>query len=106
EKRYQNCHEFLENLRNFRNVTADNPRTTVPSLANRNVQPNATVAMNPGLRGLTAENPQMTPGRRGADNFAEPYAVNASPMQTPMLRRTDQIPPYEPPKEKSIVWTV
>jgi eukaryotic-like serine/threonine-protein kinase len=106
EDRYQSCHEFLENLRNFRNVTADNPRTTVPSLANRNVQPNATVAMNPGLRGLTAENPQMTPGRRGADNFAEPYAVNASPMQTPMLRRTDQIPPYEPPKEKSIVWTV
>ncbi len=60
--------------------------------------------MNPGLRGLTAENPQMTPGRRGADSFAEPY--NANPMQTPVLRRTDHIPPYEPPKEKSIVWTV
>jgi Tfp pilus assembly protein PilV len=27
-------------------------------------------------------------------------------MQTPPLRRTDQIPVYEPPKEKSIVWTV
>src|SRR5580704_12511687 len=105
EDRYQSCHEFLENLRNYRNSAAEaNPRATVPSLANRNAQPNATVAMNPGLRGLTAENPQMTPGRRGADSFAEPY--NASPMQTPVLRRTDHIPPYEPPKEKSIVWTV
>src|SRR3984957_13890702 len=79
EARYQSCHEFLEDLRNYRNVAAEgNPRATVPSLANRSAQPNATVAMNPGLRGLTAENPQMTPSRRGADSFAEPY--NANPM--------------------------
>jgi serine/threonine protein kinase len=107
EDRYQNCHEFLEDLRNFRSVAAEaNPRTTVPSLANRNAAPTGTVAMNPGLRGLTAENPQMTPGRRGADQLADPYAANANPMQTPVLRRTDQIPAYEPPQEKSIVWTV
>jgi serine/threonine protein kinase len=104
EERYQNCHEFLEDLRNYRNITSEGPRTTVASLSNRNTLPNATVAMNPGLRGLTAENPQMTPGRRAADQFAEPYA--ASPVQTPMLRRTDHIPPYEPPQEKNIVWTV
>jgi serine/threonine protein kinase len=106
EDRYQSCHEFLEDLRNYRNIANEgNPRPTIPSLANRNAQPNATVAMNPGLRGITSENPQMTPGRRGAnDGFAEPY--NANPMQTPPLRRTDQIPVYEPPKEKSIVWTV
>src|SRR5580692_7337346 len=87
EDRYQSCHEFLEDLRNYRNVAAEgNPRATIPSLANRNAQPNATVAMNPGLRGITSENPQMTPGRRGAsDGFAEPY--NANPMQTPPLRR-------------------
>jgi serine/threonine protein kinase len=106
EDRYQSCHEFLEDLRNYRNIANEaNPRATIASLANRNAQPNATVAMNPGLRGITSENPQMTPGRRGAsDGFAEPY--NANPMQTPPLRRTDQIPVYEPPKEKSIVWTV
>ena len=107
EDRYQSCHEFLEDLRNYRNVAAEgNPRATVPSLANRNAQPNATVAMNPGLRGMAAENPQMTPGRRVAETFADPFAANASPMQTPLLRRTDHIPPYEPPEEKSIVWTV
>jgi serine/threonine protein kinase len=106
EDRYQSCHEFLEDLRNYRNIANEgNPRATIASLTNRNAQPNATVAMNPGLRGITAENPHMTPGRRGAsDGFAEPY--NANPMQTPPLRRTDQIPVYEPPKEKSIVWTV
>ena len=27
-------------------------------------------------------------------------------MQTPVLRHTDRIPAYEPPEEKSIVWTV
>src|SRR5579863_4664953 len=105
EDRYQSCHEFLEDLRNYRNLANEaNPRAAVPSLANRNAQPNATVAMNPGLRGLTAENPHMTPGRRASDGLAEPYA--ASPLQTPALRRTDQIPAYEPPEEKSIVWTV
>src|ERR1700751_4380502 len=42
EDRYQSCHEFLENLRNYRNTAADaNSRATVPSLANRNAQPNA-----------------------------------------------------------------
>ncbi|HEY2823369.1 MAG TPA: protein kinase [Candidatus Acidoferrum sp.] len=109
EDRYQSCHEFLEDLRNYRSISSEaNSRATVASLGNRNAAPNATVAINPGLRGLTAENPQMTPGRtpgrRSTDNFAEPF--NASPMQTPVLRRTDHIPPYEPPKEKSIVWTV
>src|ERR1700722_14599635 len=104
EERYQNCHEFLEDLRNYRNVTPEGPRTTVASLSNRMAAPNATVAMNPGLRGLTAENPHMTPARRGADGFAEPYTGH--PSQTPVLRHTDQIPAYEPPEEKSIVWTV
>jgi serine/threonine protein kinase len=109
EDRYQSCHEFLEDLRNYRSISSEaNSRATVGSLGNRNAAPNATVAMNPGLRGLTAENPHMTPsrtpGRRSTDNFAEPF--NASPMQTPVLRRTDHIPPYEPPQEKNIVWTV
>jgi eukaryotic-like serine/threonine-protein kinase len=107
EDRYQSCHEFLEDLRNYRNVAAEgNPRATVPSLANRNAQPNATVAMNPGLRGMAAENPQMTPSRGVAETFADPFAASANPTQTPLLRRTDHIPPYEPPEEKSIVWTV
>ena len=107
EDRYQSCYDFLEDLRNYRSLANEgNPRVTVPSLANRHSQPNATVAMNPGLRGLTAENPQVTPGRRAAETFPDPYAAVASPMQTPLIRRTDQIPAYEPPKEKSIVWTV
>jgi eukaryotic-like serine/threonine-protein kinase len=108
EDRYQSCHEFLEDLRNFRSISSEaSSRTTVPSLGNRNAVPNATVAINPGLRGLTADphmTPGRTPGRRSTDAFAEP--LNASPLQTPLLRRTDHIPPYEPPEEKSIVWTV
>ena len=64
EDRYQSCHEFLEDLRNYRNLSEGSARTTVPSLGNRNAAPNATVAMNPGLRGLAADNPHMTPGRR------------------------------------------
>ncbi|HEX3120501.1 MAG TPA: protein kinase, partial [Candidatus Acidoferrum sp.] len=104
EDRYQSCHEFLEDLRNYRNLSEGNARTTVPSLGNRNVAPNATVAMNPGLRGLAADNPHMTPARRQSDGLAEPYAP--SPLQRSLMRGTDQIPAYEPPKEKSIVWTV
>ncbi len=106
DERYQNCHEFLEDLRNYRNITAEGPRATVASLSNRNPNPapNATVAMNPGLRGITAENPHMTPARRGADGLAEPY--NGNPSPSPVLRGMDQIPAYEPPEEKSIVWTV
>src|SRR6201995_5090858 len=98
EDRYQSCHEFLEDLRNYRSIAAEgNPRATVPSLANRNAHPHGTVAMNPGLRGLAADNPQMTPGRRATDNphmtpsrrvaenFADPFAANANPLQSPML---------------------
>jgi serine/threonine protein kinase len=104
EDRYQSCHEFLEDLRNYRNIAEGTARTTVPSLGNRNVAPNATVAMNPGLRGLAADNPHMTPARRQSDGLAEPYAP--SPLQRSLMRGTDQIPAYEPPKEKSVVWTV
>jgi serine/threonine protein kinase len=104
EDRYQSCHEFLEDLRNYRNLSEGNSRTTVPSLGNRNVAPNATVAVNPGLRGLAAENPHMTPGRRQSDGLAEPYVP--SPLQSSLMRRTDQIPAYVPPEEKSLVWTV
>jgi serine/threonine protein kinase len=104
EERYQSCRELLEALRNYRSVLVDaNPRATVASMGNRNTQPNATVAMNPGLRGLTAENPQVTPGRR-LDQYAD--LLIGSPTQTPPLRRTDHIPPYEQPEEKSIVGTV
>ena len=107
EDRYQSCHEFLEDLRNYRNLASEsNSRTTVPSLGNRNATPNATVAMNPGLRGLAADNPHMTPGRRGTETFADPSAANMSPLQNSLLRRTDNIPPYQPPEEKSIVRTV
>ena len=106
EDRYQSCHEFLEDLRNYRNLSEGSARTTVPSLGTRNVAPNATVAMNPGLRGLAADNPHMTPGRRGTETFADPSAANMSPLQNSLLRRTDNIPPYQPPEEKSIVRTV
>jgi serine/threonine protein kinase len=105
EDRYQSCHEFLEDLRNYRNLASEsNSRTTVPSLGNRNAAPNATVAMNPGLRGLAADNPHMTPARRPSDGLAEPYAP--SPLQSSLMRRTDQIPAYVPPEEKSLVRTV
>jgi hypothetical protein len=103
EDRYQSCHEFLEDLRNYRNLVEGSARSTVP-LGNRNAAPNATVAMNPGLRGLAADNPHMTPARRQSDGLAEPYAP--SPLQRSLMRGTDQIPAYDPPKEKSIVWTV
>jgi len=104
EERYQTCHELLEDLRNYRSVLVDaNPRATVASIAHRNASANATVAMNPGLRGLTAENPHTTPGRR-QDQFADLLAGN--PTQTPRLRHTDHLPAYEQPEEKSIVGTV
>ena len=103
EERYQTCHELLEDLRNYRGVLVDaNPRATVASIAHRNAQANATVAMNPGLRGLTAENPHSTPVRR-QDHFAD--LLSGNPMQSPP-RHTDHIPAYEQPEEKSIVGTV
>jgi serine/threonine protein kinase len=105
EDRYQSCYEFLEDLRNYRSITTEgNPRATVLGGGSRNAMPNGTVAVNPGLRAIATENPHMTPARRASDGLTEPYAAN--PLQPPALRHVDHIPPYEPPEEKSIVWTV
>jgi serine/threonine protein kinase len=98
ETRYQSCRELLEDLRNYR-ATAGNPQAT--TVMGGPGTPNATIAMSGGLRGLHNSNDAMTAAT--AQSLA---ARSTNPMQTPGLRRTGPVTPYEEPKKSSVVGTI
>jgi len=91
EVRYQSCREMLEDLKNYRAPGAggNNPEATMVS-----ARPNATMAIGPaggGLRGLHGEDPTATPSLRALQNRG------GSPTQTPAIRRTGSVQPYQGP---------
>jgi eukaryotic-like serine/threonine-protein kinase len=99
DARYQSCREMLEDLRNYRLTPAAGPQATVISGAPAN--PSATVAINGG--GL--------PGMHNQDVLAAPAArtlaaSGGNPLQTPVLRRTGPVAPYQEPPKKSIAGTI
>jgi eukaryotic-like serine/threonine-protein kinase len=100
DTRYQSCRELLEDLRNYR-ATANgggSPQSTMV-MGGPNA-PNATVAMSgPGLRGMHNDIATTTAAQSLSSRAA-------NPMQTPALRRTGPVVPYEEPKKKSIVGTI
>jgi eukaryotic-like serine/threonine-protein kinase len=100
ENRYQNCREMLEDLKNYRALgIVGNPQST---MVMGGVSPAATVVSgNLGGRGLASDDPTVVAAARSLNARA------ASPVHTPVVRRTGTIPPVvEPPKRKSIVGTI
>ena len=96
DTRYQSCREMLDDLRNYRSLSATpgSPQSTMaisPDIAN------AAVTMGPaGLRGVHSD-----------DTAAAVRALSARathPGQTPALRRTGTLPPLAEPKPKKNVF--
>jgi len=96
--RYQTCREMLEDLKNFRTIAANsaNPQSTMIQGS-----PAATVAMqnHPG-NGAGYDDPRLFATARSIGGNA------AHPDQTPAVRRTAPVAPYEEPKKKSIAGTI
>src|ERR1700741_699441 len=99
DTRYQSCREMLEDLRNYRAVSAapGNPQST---MAMNSDVVNSTVALPAaGLRGVHNDDTQAM-----ARSLS---ARAANPGQTPALRRTGALAPLAVPKpKKSVVGTV
>jgi eukaryotic-like serine/threonine-protein kinase len=96
DARYQSCREMLEDLRNYRSLSASpgNPQST---MAMNSDVVNSTVAMSPaGLRGV--HNDDTTAMARSLSARA------ANPGQTPALRRTGALAPVPEPKPKKNVF--
>src|ERR1700674_216911 len=103
DARYQSCHEMLEDLRNYRSFggTGNTEKTMVLGGAGIGATPDATVAVSHGSgRGARGEDPQAAAAARSLTARA------SSPGQTPVIRRTGSVAPYEPPKKKSVVGTI
>jgi hypothetical protein len=101
EARYQSCREMLEDLRNYRSVSGagGNPQATM--VMGGQQAPTATVALGGGLRGMHGEE-AMTAATARSLSARAPNA-----MQTPTVRRTGVVVPYEEPKKKKhIVGTI
>src|SRR5437763_7337891 len=109
QERYHSCRELLEDLRNYRNVAANASPQSTMVMGGPQLSPSATLAMNGlsvhggsggGLRGLHNPDPiTFAPGRSLA-------ASGGNPLQTPGVRRTGPIAPYEAPKKKSVLGTI
>jgi eukaryotic-like serine/threonine-protein kinase len=100
DTRYQSCREMLEDLRNYRSLSAasGNPQSTM------SMNPdavNSTVALSPaqGLRGVHSDD------TAGVSRSLSARATH--PGQTPALRRTGLLQPLpEPKRKKSVFGTV
>ena len=106
EARYQSCRDMLEDLRNYRNVatgaSAAGDKTVV--LAGPGA-PNATLPLGGpgGGRNVEAPDPMIMATTRSLNARA------VSPTQTPAIRRTGAVTPYQaevPKKKKSVIGTI
>jgi serine/threonine protein kinase len=99
DTRYQSCREMLEDLRNYRSLTAapGNPQST---MAMNPEAVNSTVALSPGgLRGVHNDDTAAMARSLSA------RAANAG--QTPGIRRTGVLAPIpEPEPKKNVLGTV
>jgi serine/threonine-protein kinase len=98
DTRYQTCREMLEDLRNYRALVnaGGSPDVTVVGGT-----PNATVAFaGASGRGMSSDDTATIATTRALTSRA------SGPGQTPAIRRTGIIPPYEEPKKNSILPTV
>ena len=95
DTRYQSCREMLEDLRNYRSLSAT-PGSPQSTMAMSLDAVNAAVTTSPaGIRGMHND-----------DTAAAARALSARathPSQTPALRRTGTLPPLPEPKPKKNV---
>src|SRR3984893_273823 len=96
DTRYQSCREMLDDLRNYRSLSAV-PGNAQSTMAISSDVVNATMAMNPaGVRGVHND-----------DTAAMVRSLSAratNPGQTPALRRTGTLLPVPEPKPKKNVF--
>ena len=95
DTRYQSCREMLEDLRNYRSLSA------APG------NPQSTMAMSPDVNATTAMSPAGLRGVHSDDTAAVARSLSAraaNPGQTPVLRRTGTLPPVTEPKPKKSVF--
>jgi len=96
EVRYQSCREMLEDLRNYR------------ALGGNEASPDATL-VSPRGQGAgqpfsTPTAPMRTPYPGDASTAAAAQSLQrraGTPLQTPTIRRTGTLPPYEEPKKEN-----
>jgi eukaryotic-like serine/threonine-protein kinase len=103
DARYQSCREMLEDLRNYRSFggAGNTEKTMVLGGAGIGATPDVTVALSPsGGRVARGEDPQAAAVARSLTARA------SSPGQTPVIRRTGGVAPYEPPKKKNVAGTI
>jgi eukaryotic-like serine/threonine-protein kinase len=94
EQRYQSCREMLEDLRNYR------------ALGGNERNPDATLVSprNAGGPFSTPSAPLRTPyleDPAAAANLQSLQHRASNPLQTPTVRRTGALPPFEEPKKRS-----
>jgi len=94
EQRYQSCREMLEDLRNYR------------ALGGNERNPDATLVSprNSGGPFSTPTAPLRTPyleDPAAAANLQSLQRRASNPLQTPTVRRTGALPPFEEPKKRS-----
>ena len=106
EARYQSCREMLEDLRNYRSVAPGaTPDKTV--VMGGTGAPNATLPLG-GVGGATSR-PAESPDPMIMATTRSLNARAVTPTQTPAIRRTGPVTPYqpeEPKKKKSVVGTI
>jgi serine/threonine protein kinase len=104
ESRYQSCREMLEDLRNYRNIGAANGSPQATIVMGAQPSPAATIAMNGGgLRGMRPDDAMA------AITAQSLISGGTNPVQTPTVRRTGSLLPYQEyqePKKKNIVGTI
>jgi serine/threonine protein kinase len=101
ETRYQSCRELLEDLRNYRATVNAGGSPQLTMVTGGPGAANATIAVSGGLRGLHNSNDATAAAT--AQSLA---GRTANPMQTPGLRRTGPIAPYQEPKKNNVVGTI
>ncbi|HXM96699.1 MAG TPA: serine/threonine-protein kinase [Candidatus Dormibacteraeota bacterium] len=100
EERYQSCREMLEDLRNYRSIVVygADPDATVYAAGRSLIVPSvafeATQASSPAV-----EDPLAATARSLTSRVAHPG-------QTPAIRRTGTLPPYQEPKKKNLFATI
>ena len=104
EARYQTCREMLEDLRNYRKVAPGAPADKTVVLGGPGT-PNATLPL-----GAASGNPTEPPDPMIMATTRSLNARATSPSQTPAVRRTGPVAPYqpteEPRKKKNVIGTI
>jgi len=94
EVRYQSCREMLEDLKSYRNLGAAERSPDATLISPRTGTAGAPFSTPTSPLRLYVEDPSTAAAARSLQSRA------SSPMQTPTVRRTGPVQPYQKPPEK------